>query len=54
MLNNELSCLCSPMTYAWQGGRLLALSGQDFKKMMVTKEMYDEQGVNVCLDAFNL
>ena len=50
----ELWCLCSPMTYAWQGGRLLALSGQDFKKLMVTKEMYDEQGVNVCLDAFNL
>jgi len=44
----------SSVTHAWHGGRLLALSGQDFKKLMVTKEVYDEHGVNACLDAFNL
>jgi actin-related protein len=41
----------SPMTYAWHGGRLASLS-QDFTKMIVTKEQYDEHGVNFCVESF--
>lgn len=42
----------SPMTYAWHGGRMASLS-QDFARMIVTKEQYDEHGVAICLEAFS-
>lgn len=39
----------SPVTYAWEGGKLLA-SDPLFEKIAVTRDAYNEHGASIFLD----
>lgn len=43
----------NPITYAWQGGILLPQLN-DFSQMVVTRQLYDEYGTNICLEMFDV
>lgn len=43
----------SPITYAWEGGCMLA-NTEDYKKMAVTREQYEEHGHTICSETFDI
>ncbi|XP_071500299.1 actin-related protein 6-like [Diadema antillarum] len=43
----------SPVTYAWEGGKIMTES-KEFAKLIVTKKQYDEEGQNICFDKFDV
>nr|XP_022293675.1 actin-related protein 6-like [Crassostrea virginica] len=43
----------NPITYAWEGGSLLA-NTEDYKKMAVTREQYEEYGHTICSETFDI
>ena len=49
----HLSCLFSPITYAWEGGSQLCKDVK-FKKMTVTKQEFEEHGSAICEDRFDV
>ncbi|ESO89188.1 hypothetical protein LOTGIDRAFT_229086 [Lottia gigantea] len=44
----------SPSTYAWEGGCLLAKDANFHKKMVVTRQEYEEQGHSICEETFDV
>jgi len=44
----------SPVTSAWEGGKLLSANKDDLTKKTLTKQQYEEQGIAFCVDFFNL
>ena len=40
--------------YAWQGGKLLANTQNDFDQLCVSKKAYEENGHSVCKEKFNI
>lgn len=50
MLFNLIS---SPVTYAWQGGKLLS-EDPGYSNLIVKKEEYEEEGQAVCYDKFDV
>lgn len=46
--------LCfSPITYAWQGGTMLS-KDNNFQKLLVTKQDYEEFGHSICEEKFDV
>lgn len=43
----------SPITYAWEGGKLLA-NDPDYEEMVVTRDDYKENGHFVCEEKFDI
>uniref|UniRef100_A0A8W8MKS3 Actin-related protein 6 n=2 Tax=Magallana gigas TaxID=29159 RepID=A0A8W8MKS3_MAGGI len=43
----------NPITYAWEGGCMLA-NTEDYKKMAVTREQYEEHGHTICSEKFDI
>lgn len=44
---------CSPICYAWEGGKLLAHS-PDYDEMVVTRDDYEENGHCICEEKFDI
>lgn len=44
---------CSPITYSWEGGKLIS-ENDDFEDMVVTREDYEENGHSVCEEKFDI
>lgn len=44
---------CSPITYAWEGGCLMA-QDPDFENMVLTRQDYEEQGLSYALEQFDV
>ncbi|XP_012278622.1 actin-related protein 6 [Orussus abietinus] len=42
-----------PVTYAWEGGKLLS-KDSSFRTLVVTREEYDEEGQGICADRFDV
>ncbi|XP_013779892.1 actin-related protein 6-like [Limulus polyphemus] len=43
----------NPVTFAWHGGSLLS-ENEEAPKMIVSKKMYEENGMNLCLEKFDV
>ncbi|KAI5701260.1 hypothetical protein M8J75_007820 [Diaphorina citri] len=43
----------NPMTYAWEGGKLMSLD-PEFYSFVVTKEEYEEEGLALCYERFDI
>lgn len=43
----------SPLTYAWEGGSLLS-KNPEFYSFVVTKEEYEEEGLHICYERFDV
>ncbi|XP_062573518.1 actin-related protein 6-like [Saccostrea cucullata] len=43
----------NPVTYAWEGGRMLA-NTEEYKKMAITREQYEEHGHSICAETFDI
>ena len=50
---DNMTYIFSPITYAWEGGSLLA-NTEDYKKMAVTREQYEEYGHTICSETFDI
>lgn len=44
----------NPITYAWEGGKLLAQNTEELKKLCITKKEYEEGGINFCNEKFDI
>lgn len=49
----NISLVCSPICYPWEGGKLLA-ENPDFEEMVVTRDDYEENGHYVCEEKFDI
>ena len=41
-----------PITYAWEGGKLLS-EDPTFSSFLVTREEYEEEGHTICFERFD-
>lgn len=53
-LNINASTEENPSELAWQGGKLLANSNDEFNDLVVTRKAYDEFGHNLCRKKFDI
>ncbi len=49
----SICCVFSAITYAWEGGSVLA-KDDSFRKQAVTRQEYEEHGHNLCLERFRV
>lgn len=50
----KVSVPSNPITYAWEGGKLLAQDEDELKKLCITKKEYEEKGLNFCIEKFEI
>lgn len=44
----------NPITYFWESGKLLAQNIETLNKICITRKEYEEQGLNYCIEKFDV